>query len=172
MLSQKPFCVTFAGAVGSSKTPIATYLSWNLGLPVFNNDAIRSEIAEDLGSCPLDEYIKRRLERTPKLLAYNRSFIHDASVDREWDRLKEVLDGAGYDVFVISLDLSRELLEKLYLAKGYHESLERLDQLMADHATFLDRYQSVVGCTITDETFSHRLEMAREEVEKWIAHRA
>ena len=40
-------CITFAGCVGSSKTPISNYLSTKLNLPIFNNDAIRSEIIEN-----------------------------------------------------------------------------------------------------------------------------
>lgn len=115
----------------------------------------------------MEEYIKRRLDRTPRLLAYQRSFIHDASVDREWEMIKPALDEAGYNVFVISLDLSRDLLERLYLAKGYHESLARLDQLMGDHERFLMKYRDVVGCTITNESFSRRLEKSLDAVKEW-----
>ena len=43
MKNNKKFCITFAGAVGGSKTPIANFLSTKLNLPVFNNDAIRSQ---------------------------------------------------------------------------------------------------------------------------------
>jgi len=43
----KPFCITFAGPVGCSKTPLAHYLSINLGWPILSNDAFRSEIRED-----------------------------------------------------------------------------------------------------------------------------
>ncbi len=40
--------ILFAGAVGSGKTPISNYLSYKLNLPIYNNDAIRSEVIEDL----------------------------------------------------------------------------------------------------------------------------
>jgi cytidylate kinase len=48
-MNNKKICITFAGAVGSSKTPISNYLSSRLNLPIFNNDTIRSEVIEDLG---------------------------------------------------------------------------------------------------------------------------
>jgi len=38
------YIVAFAGVVGSSKTPISNYLSGVFGLPVFNADAVRSEV--------------------------------------------------------------------------------------------------------------------------------
>jgi adenylylsulfate kinase-like enzyme len=62
------FCLTFAGVVGSSKTPITNYLSGQLNLPVLNNDAIRTEVLEDLGEFNFDEYIKRRNERAESIL--------------------------------------------------------------------------------------------------------
>lgn len=40
----KKFCVTFAGAVGSSKTPVTHYLSCAFCLPILSNDAIRTEV--------------------------------------------------------------------------------------------------------------------------------
>ncbi len=171
MSRQKPFCLTFAGPVGSSKTPIATYLSWNLGLPIFNNDAIRSEIAEDLDACPPDVLATRRNERLKALLASGRPFIGDFSVDRDWERVKTMLVEAGYDVFLISLDLSRDRLERMYLAKGYHESLHALDRLMADHAAFIHTYGSVIGFSVTEATFGERLEGCLRAVRAWMSAR-
>ena len=50
--------ITFTGAVGSSKTSIAHFLSSRFGLPIFNNDAIRTEVLEDLGVFDEDACIK------------------------------------------------------------------------------------------------------------------
>jgi predicted kinase len=109
-----PICITFAGPVGSSKTPIATYLSWNLNLPVFNNDAIRSEVAEDLGKFDVEVYKQRQKERAEQLIQSGINCILDASIDREWPNVKPKLLEKGYKCFIISLDLSRELMEKLH----------------------------------------------------------
>jgi len=161
---KKPICITFSGCVGSSKSPITNYLSYNFNLPVFNNDAIRSEILEDFGEFNKDEYILRRNERCLSILESGKSFIFDASVDREWENLKLWLDKYNYDTFIISLDLSEKLLTKLYKAKNYSESLERLPELIKDHELFLEKYSKIVNLHITDELFLERLEISRRAV--------
>lgn len=163
-----PICITFAGPVGSSKTPIATYLSWNLNLPVFNNDAIRSEVAEDLGKFDVEVYKQRQKERAEQLIQSGINCILDASIDREWPNVKPKLLEKGYKCFIISLDLSRELMEKLHKSKCYNESLERLDSIMADHENFLKEYKNEVNVSITDETFGKRLEICLESAKEWM----
>lgn len=167
-MDNMPICITFAGPVGSSKTPIATYLSWNLGLPVFSNDAIRSEVAEDLGKFDVEVYKQRQKERAMKLIESGISCILDASVDRSWPEVKPRLQAKGYKCFIISLDLSKELMEKLHKAKGYNESLERLDSMMTDHKNFLSQYKDDVGFSITDGNFGQRLELCLEAVREWM----
>lgn len=163
-------CIVFAGCVGSSKSQIATYLSWNLGLAITSNDAIRAEVAADLGSVDPDEYIKRRDERGRQLIKSGRSFIYDASIDREWSRLKDWLLGGGYEHFVISLDLSKEFLIRLYSANGYNgeATLSRIDMLIKDHNIFLDNYADDVDLHIRDKDFSLRLSKTLEAVGNWL----
>jgi len=59
----RKYCITFAWAVWSSKAPITNYISTKFNLPVFNNDAVRSEIIEDVWFLDINEHIKRRNER-------------------------------------------------------------------------------------------------------------
>lgn len=165
---KKPICITFSGCVGSSKTPIAVYLSYNLNLPVFNNDALRSEILEDFGKFEEEEYILRRNERCLSILESGKSFIFDVSIDREREKLKLWLDKYDYDTFIISLDLSEELLTKLYKAKNYSESLKRLPELIKDHELFLKKHSKIVNLHITDELFLERLEISKKAVNKII----
>jgi predicted kinase len=161
-----PYCITFAGVVGSSKTPIAHHLSWKLGLPVFSNDILRTEVREDLLRFDQDEYVRRRNERSQELITSGRSFIYDASIDREWPRLSEWLQTKNYQHFIISLDLSRELLNKLYEAKGYAEG-HRLEELMSQHESFLADYGGLVGAHVTDANFDRRLEVSLAAVGAW-----
>lgn len=163
MIPEK-MCILFAGAVGSSKTPIAMYLSGMLDLSIFNNDAIRTEVIEDLGRFDSEEHLKRRNERLQGVLGRGFSFIVDASIDREWGTLQEWLPKYGYSFFIISLDLSKEKLIQLYEAKGYTESLQTIDRFIADHEAFLKQYGNVVGLRITDENFSRRLELSYQAV--------
>jgi hypothetical protein len=84
-------CITFAWPVGCSKTPISNYLSTKLNLPVFNNDAIRSEVIEDLWFFNNKEHIKRRDLRLNEIMELGVSFICDLSIDRKWDLFKKQL---------------------------------------------------------------------------------
>lgn len=162
------YLILFAGAVGSSKTPIATYLSWNLGLPIWNTDAIRSEVIEDLGELDPERHQHLRDERLQAALLNDHSLIADVSIDRIWKDYSSspILD--DYTTFIISLDLSRELLERLYIAKGYTESLKRIDALVQDHTDFLDQFSSQVDLAITDETFPNRLDLCLDAVQTWM----
>lgn len=168
MPTTKKFCITFAGVVGSSKTPIAYFLSSKFNLPILNNDAIRSEVLEDLKKFDQEEYIKRRDERIQGCLEKNTSFIYDASVDREWKTYKELLIKFKYKWFIISLDLSKGLVKKLYKAKNYHESQERIDQLLSDHEIFLDQYNDEITLQISDQEFPSRLALSYETIHKLI----
>lgn len=167
----KPVCITFAAPVGASKTPIATYLSWNLGLPMWNNDAVRSEIAEDMGSWTQEELLRRCKERIPRLLASQRSFIGDVSIDRAWSTYAPWFEQAGYDVCVIFIDLARDHLERMYQAKGYHDSLLRLDEFIEDHRSFVEKHTALCAIRVTEKEFSDRLEFVLQEVKRWLASR-
>lgn len=165
------FCILFSGAVGSSKTPIANYLSYKLNLPVFNHDAIRTEVLEDLSVFNEDEFIYRRDKRGQEILLSGISFIYDASIDREWKRLKPRLQEAGYQYYIISLDLSLNFLTKLYTIKHYDESLARIDDLIFDHQNFLKEYNEEINLRIDDSTFYDRLKISYDAVSQILKHK-
>ena len=160
--------VTFAGPVGSSKTPISNYLSTKFNLPIFNNDAIRTEVVEDFLNYDIPEFTKRRSERFTEVIKSGTSFILDASFDREWQNYSDQIMASGYKIFVISLDLSHDFLLKLYQAKNYTDSINRLDQLLLDHQNFLDKFSSVVNLSITDANFADRLTLSEKSLASWI----
>lgn len=167
-MNNKRICITFAWAVGSSKTPISNYLSWKLNLPIFNNDAIRSEVIEDLGMFDNEEHLKRRNSRLEEVIINGNSFICDVSVDREWWKFKEKLISSNYNFFIISLDLSKELLTKLYLSKKYFESLERIDELIWDHDNFLNKYSNDINLHINDKNFINRIQISYNKVREYL----
>lgn len=160
------YCITFAGVPGCSKSPIAHHLGWNLGLPIFNNDTLRTEVKEDLRKFNQTEYEKRRDERVQALLESGISFIYDASVDRLWETHRKKLEEAGYEVFIISLDLSRQLVDRLYESKGYTE-VAPLDGYVMDHEVFLENYGDLVGLHIDDGSFTTRLEKSLDAARLW-----
>ena len=168
MNKDNKICITFAGAIGSSKTPIANYLSTKLSLPIYNNDAIRSEVIEDLGAFDPDEYIKRRNLRLSEIAENGVSFIYDASVDREWGKFKKQLQSNGYKYFIISIDLSQDFLKKLYRTKGYLKTLKRIDELVNDHNIFLEKYSNDITVHITKDDFKQRLKKSYKKILEWI----
>lgn len=161
------YCITLAGVPGSSKSPIAHHLGWNLGLPIFNNDTLRTEVREDLGKFDQTSYEMRRDERTKLLLDNGISFIYDTSVDRFWETHSKRLVEAGYEVFIISLDLTRDFINALYEAKGYQEYAQ-LDIYIPDHEDFLVDYGHLVNLHIDDGKFSDRLNLSLSAVKDWI----
>jgi hypothetical protein len=161
------YCITFAGVVGSSKTPIAHYLSTSFKLPILNNDAIRIEVTEDLRSFNRDEYDSRQEQRCRAVLNSGTPFIYDASVDRKWPTFKEWLDQAGYMYFIISLDLSYDFLLSLYKAKEYKE-IDRLPELIKEHERFLNEQPNEMGLRISDSQFPDRLNMAHASISNWL----
>ncbi len=175
MKNNKKFCITFAGAVGSSKTPIANFLSTKLNLPVFNNDAVRSEVIEDFGSFDPEEHIKRRNLRFAEILESGISFINDSSVDRKWEGTKKKLVDSKYEIFIISLNLSKELLIKIHEAKkkiyetsGNEKYVEQIDKYLDDHGKFLREYKKDVNLHISDDNFKNRFEICHKEISEWI----
>jgi hypothetical protein len=164
----KKFIITFAGAIGSSKTPISHYLSIKLNLPIFNNDAIRSEVKEDMGFLDEEEYIRRRDIRLKEILNSGIPFIYDASIDRAWKDKKEYIIQAQYEPYIISLDLSKELLIKLYKAKSYNDSLLVIDTFIQDHNYFLGKYEDDINLHITDKDFKDRLNIVYSNVKKYL----
>jgi predicted kinase len=168
MKSRTKQCITFAGAAGSSKTPIASYLSSTLNLPVFSNDAIRTEVTEDLLGFDKKTYDERQQSRCKSMLATGNSFIYDASVDRKWSTLDDWLKQEDYRCFIISLDLTYSLLAKLYAAKNYVNTPDLLEKYIEQHQAFLAEYNQVVGLHITDANFADRLSIAHEHVSNWL----
>lgn len=160
--------ILFAGPIGSSKTPIAHYLSHSLNLPIFNQDTIRLEVQTDLLRSDVEEYIKRRDERIYKLVEKGIDFIYDASVDRSWEEMEENLEKYGYDFYLISIDISKEKLEQIYSARG--ADIETIEQNYKEHKKFLEKFSDRVNLHITDENFKDRLEISLEQVSKFLGN--
>jgi len=137
-------------------------------LPIFNNDAIRSEVIEDLGVFDNEEHLKRRNSRLEEIINDGNSFICNVSVDREWGKFKEKLISSNYSFFIISLDLTKKLLTSLYLSKNYLESLDHIDELIQDHDNFLSKYSNDIKLHITDKDFLNRIQISYNEVREYL----
>lgn len=167
----QPYCIVFAAPVGAGKTTLAYYLSRNLWLPIYNNDALRAQLRADSENYDLDEnLVKEERDRILEgMLSSGKSFIVDASVDREWAKFKQALSSHNYSWFVVSIDLSREFLQKLTSLRGDSNKEDQVDGWLRDHQDFSREYQDDVGVTINDRNYADRLNVTLEAVRQWLS---
>ncbi len=168
--NNKPICITFAGPIGSGKTPIAYYLSWNLGLPMFSNDIVRLELIANNGVLDKQRYSQIKEQRVKKLIASHKSFIYDASVDRHWGGDKSMYEQAGYEHYLISLDFSLEKIKQVYTNKGQHD-FKHLEITYQDHQDFLVKHSDAVNLSLTDADFDNRFDKCLVSVKNWLKER-
>ncbi len=171
MSRRSPFCILFAGPAGCSKTPVAYYLSWNLNLPIFNNDAIRTEVREDTLCSELNGklYLQRKNKRLEKILSLQVDFIYDASIDRDWLEIKEKLKRHNYYWFIISYNLSKKFIKEMAKAKKYQASKELTDKWYNDHQKFLLNHGEEVDFVISDRNFPSRLKDSLQAVKLFLS---
>lgn len=160
--------ILFAGVPGAGKTPIAYYLSWNLRLPILNNDAVRSEVIENVGRFDEEKFRSTTGERLSKVLSTSMNFIDDASIDRWYSSAtsaSQKFQDNGYKLLVISLDLSLKKIQELWAAKNYgftEDWPEKLNQWFDDHSHFLEHHDERRGggVHIDDDNYLSRLDIA------------
>ena len=164
----KKIFISYAGAIWCGKSPITNYISTKLWLPVFDTDAIRSEVVEDLMKFDEIEINKRIKERLNSVIEDWKSFIYDASIDRTRWILKEILIKNNYKFFIISIDLDRDTLLSFYKAKSYSESIKMIDKVYEDHQKFLKDFWEDIDMHIDIKTYKNRLKNVYRAVNKWI----
>lgn len=162
------YLVTFAGPIGSSKSPIAHYLSHQFNLPIISNDVIRTEVIEDLTFPDEEEFRHRARTRCLDLLQSSQPFIFDASVDRQWPNIEVDIQQSQYQVFLISLDISYSFLEKIHAYKQYHDSAGRLLANYQQHQDFLKQFSSLISISINDDNFKDRLSISADALTQWL----
>lgn len=163
-----PFCITFSGCVWSGKSPIASYISINLSLPILNADSIRSEVAEDFFKFNVEEFNKRFDCRLNEILESWKSFIYDASMDRYWPVIKKKLESHWYKVFIICLSLSEDFLRKLHDATSYKISEKWLKSLVEQNKKFIHNYNNDINVIIDDNNYIDRISIVYNAVVKRI----
>lgn len=160
--------ITYAWAIWCWKSPITNYISTKLWLPIFNTDSVLSEVCEDFLELNREEAHKRVEKRLNKIIKDRISFIYDASVDRKWWTLKEVLVKHWYKFFIISIDLEKDTLLKFYNVKSYYESIKRIDDVYQNHQNFLEEFWNDVNIHINEWNYWRRLEIVYKAVNKRI----
>lgn len=174
----KPYTVVFAGVPGTSKSPIAHYLSCKFELPIFSTDQIRYEVREDLRLDDInkpggvEEYEKRQQERYSRLISSGMSVIFDGSMDRKWGERKKDLKRAGYDWFMINIELTKPFLIKLFGETGRIEwAKDHLDNYLEQHQNFLAEFRADIHLEINDSNFEDRLKVAAKGLKSFLESR-
>lgn len=167
--------MVFGGVPGTSKTPIAHYLSCEFGLPIFSTDQIRYEVREDLRISDInipggvEEFEKRQRSRYERLISSKKSFIFDGSMDRKWAERKSHFTRAGYDCFLINIELTKPFLVKLFAETGRASwADDHLDNYLEQHRNFLAEFKSEINVQIDDSSFADRLEIAAEGLRNFL----
>lgn len=175
---EKPYAVVFAGMPGTSKTPIAHYLSCEFGLPILSTDQIRFEVREDLRIDDInklggiEEYQRRLQERYNRLMSTRTSFIFDGSMDRRWAERKQRFLQSGYDWFMISMELTKPFLAGFYGATGRASWADKnLDYYLGQHNEFMAEHSADINLQIDDNNFADRLKIAAEGLKRFLVSR-
>jgi hypothetical protein len=125
-----------------------------------------------MGKFDIHEHVKRRDKRIAEIMKSRTSFILDASCDRTWLDLKKIFEKHGYQYLIISIDLGKPLLKKLYKAKSYTKSLQKLDKLINDHNNFLEKHTKDIFLHISDKNFPNRLRVCSKKISTWIKNKS
>ena len=160
--------ICYAWVIWCWKTPITNYISTKLWLPVFDTDAIRSEVREDLLVWDEDEVKNRANKRLNSIIKEWKAFIFDVSVDRTRWKIKEILLKNHYNYFLISIDLDKKTLSNFYKAKWYDESMQRIDNVYEDHQNFLKEFSDDINMHINERNYQNRLKNVYRVVSQWI----
>jgi len=156
--------VLFSGGNGVGKSTLARYLQQEFKALVIENDAIRTALLdyepelindrECLGNVMWNyttDLYPSLASRTPNCLV-----VRDAVVDWSFEKIIPMFQKAGYKLFIVRFELSREKRIELLKARGGKQwiSLENFIEMMDLHdmheARFLSQYTP--GVVLTDET--------------------
>ena|SRR3989304_1452602 len=98
----------------------------------------------------LDEYMETVVERLTK--SKNGLVIHDASIDRKYEKYKGWAEKYGYDIFVVRMDTSRDIVKQNIETKFKDDEgtkkwfLEQLDRWYND----FEKYKGKVDFVVKD----------------------
>lgn len=142
--------VLFSGVPCSGKTELAKKIEDEFGGMLISKDMARNLIykykkgvgVEEV-EVILDEYMETVVSRAADLK--NGLVIHDASIDRKYEKYNDWAEKYGYEIFVIRMDTSRELVIKNIEAKLANDEgtkkwyYKQLDRWFADFENYKGR---------------------------------
>lgn len=160
--------VLFSGGNAVGKTTISRLLEKEFGALVLENDAVKRMLMSGFPNLDRDALNRYTWQYTIKLyprlsaLTPNGLIVRDGIIDWYYDRILPVLSNAGYELFIVGLDVSRAKAMELIAARGDTPTVkeERFYVLLDDHEIHRKRFRAeyTPDLILTDENlFQHDL---------------
>lgn len=169
--SNPKLLVVFSGGNAMGKSTISRKISEKLNGLVLENDAIKRQLLKRTPSIERAKLNQLTWQYSMDLysrldsLTHNGLIVRDGVIDWYYDRILPLFEKAGYPIFVIGFDVTREKAIALIKERGDTPTVkaERLYQLLGDHELHTKRFRKAYkpDVTLTDSTiFEHGLILA------------
>jgi predicted kinase len=143
--------VVFSGGNAMGKTTIANKISDTHGGLVLENDAVKRQLKEYIPDADRDSLNRFTWQYTMDLygrldgLTANGLVVRDGVIDWYFDRILPIFERAGYPIFIIGFELSREKTIELIKKRGDTPTVseERFYELLDDHAIHTRRFREI-----------------------------
>lgn len=137
-ISNPKVLILFSGTPGMGKSTVAKELEQRFSAVRISSDEGRNHLSNNGLSRGLsDEYMKWFLEKVVSQTP-NQCFILDRSIDRHFSFYESFAKKHGFQIFVIRMDVSKEILTKRIIdrKKSVEAYLSHLHKYMADYDAF------------------------------------
>ncbi len=139
--------IAFSGVPGSGKTTLAKILEEKFKGIRINNDLIRNIIRKEAEITELIQIQKLLVEYAkfmrPRLVkSLNKLIILDWNINRSYDLISNYYESRGYKLFIIKMDISKEVIVKRIKERNSENPdpfLERLDEWIKDSVSFASK---------------------------------
>lgn len=148
--------VVFSGGNATGKSALSSKLAEEFKGLVLENDGIKRAILSikpDIDSTALNvmtwQYSMDLYRRLP-VLTNNGLIIRDGIIDWYFDRVLPLFEAAGYELFIIQYDISKEKAAELIRARGDTPTVtaNKLLLMLDDHAIHQQRFRSMYQANV------------------------
>lgn len=136
--------ITFSAIPGAGKSTISKQLQDKFNIARINKDDLH-DIMVTMGEAHNEELLKAAVARLSKMLAdKGKVILFDSSIDRKYDELSEWTSKNGYELFVVEIEVSREVLERRIIERnkeGADDYLKEMDRWENEHRNFVESHK-------------------------------
>jgi predicted kinase len=163
--------VVFSGGNAMGKTTISRKIEARFHGLVLENDEVKRHVLKFIPNIERDELNQFTWQYTIELysrlnkVTSNGLVVRDGIIDWYYDRILPLFEKAGYQLFIIAFDTTREKAIELIKQRGDTPTVreERLYIQLEDHAIHIKRFRSVYTPDLVlsdDNLFDHERVLA------------